>query len=65
MADEQARLEHQAVVSVAGIVNMLQTAARGKGKTKTKHRMLMMNAAYALQQLVQRLDAYENPARKM
>lgn len=51
------------------LMNLLQEAANSRRKSgfryKEKHRLLLMNAAYALKQLVQRLDTFENRERLM
>lgn len=49
------------VITVADLVERLQTAGRGKNrKYGREHRILLMNAAFALQQLALRLHQYEN-----
>lgn len=56
----------QGRVSVGDLIRMCQQAANSRRKSIPKHhRLLLMNCAYALQQLVQRLDAHEQAARKV
>lgn len=51
----------QETISVGDIIDRLQAAGRNRrNKYSRAHRLLLMNAGYAMQQLVYRLDQYEN-----
>ena len=53
------------VLSVGEMIQDLQAHAKKIHKKKPRLAGLLMNAAYAMKQLVDRLDQYENPRRTM
>lgn len=54
--------ELQTAISVNDLISMCNKAAR-QINTKKSNRLLLLNCGYAIRQLAQRLDAYENPPK--